>query len=79
MFQVTGTIKKNMKKITDLDLQKEEAFSQNIPDMKEYFKLTKIRMDQIEEVKNANEDLIIKKCRSKIQTFACNSFFYTLK
>ena len=71
MFHVTGTIKKNIKKITDLDSKKKnEAFSQNIPDMKEYFRLTKIRVDKIEEDENDNKDVVINKFRSKIQTSA---------
>ena len=68
MFCVTGTIKRNIKKIADLDLLNNEIFSQNIPDMKEYFELTKIRVDKLEEDKNENEDedKVINKFNSKI-------------
>ena len=72
MFHVTGTIKRNIQKITDFDSKKNEVFSQNIPDMKEYFKLTKIRVDKIEEDENKNEDVVINKFKSKIQTSTSN-------
>ena len=50
---------------------KNEALSQNFTDMKEYFRLTKIRVDKIEDYKNENEDVIINKFRSKIQASVC--------
>ena len=71
MFHVTETIKRNIRKITDLDLKKDMVFSQNIPDMNQYFELTKLRVEKLEDSKNENEDEVINKFRSKIQAFGC--------
>ena len=60
-----------MMKINDFNSKKNEAFSKNMPDMKEYFKLTKIRVDKIEDYKNENENVIINRFRSKIQASVC--------
>ena len=62
--------------IEDLDSQKNDTFSQNFPDMKEYFELTKIKADKIEDDKNEDEDVVINKFRCKIQTFVFFTTFF---
>ena len=49
-----------MKEITKFDSKKNGVFSQKIPDMKEYFKQAKIRVDKIEEDAKENKDDVIK-------------------
>ena len=64
-------LKSIWRKLMILIQNKNEALSQNFTDMKEYFRLTKIRVDKIEDYKNENEDVIINKFRSKIQASVC--------
>ena len=51
-----------------------KVFSQNIPDMKKYFESIKIRVNEINEDKNKNEDAVINRFKSKIKNLVFNFF-----
>ena len=76
MYHVTEAIKTNIMNIEDFDSQINETFSQNFPDMKEYFELTKIKAEKIMDDKNIDEDVVINKFRCKIQTFVFFTTFF---
>ena len=70
MFHVTGTIEGMIKKITEFDLKMKRVYSQNIPEMIEYFESIRNRVSKIEEDKNGKDEEVIDRFKSKLQTSA---------